>query len=117
MPPPSSNAAFGSASGPGTKNRASVAKDVRGSLGNDEPTLRFLAVATSQSLGDASPRATDNLWYIVVGTFAVVVLGGVLALVILILKGKSTEVITPLVTLAIGVLGGLLAPSPTKSSG
>src|SRR5688500_8829155 len=69
-----------------------------------------------RALANASPRATDNLWYIVVGTFATLVLGGVIALVVLILKDKSTDVIAPLVALAIGVLGGLLAPSPTKTS-
>lgn len=67
-----------------------------------------------RALGDPSAKTTDNLWYIVVSTFSALVLGGLLVLLILILKGKATDVVAPLVTLGAGVLGGLLAPTPTK---
>jgi hypothetical protein len=67
-----------------------------------------------RAIGDPSRRATDNIWYIVVLTFAILVIGGLIAVFVLLLDGKSTDVITPLVTLGVGVLGGLLAPSPTK---
>ena len=61
-------------------------------------------------------QVNDYLWYIVVGTFAVVMLGGLLALVVMIWNDKSTDVVAPFVTLGAGVLGGLLAPSPVKGA-
>ena len=79
-----------------------------------EEQKKVAAEIVVRSIGDPSKRVTDNLWYIVVGTFAVVVLGGLLGLVLMIWYGKSTDVVAPFVTLAAGVLGGLLAPSPTK---
>jgi hypothetical protein len=44
--------------------------------------------------------------------FGVLVLGGFAAVFALVWEDKSTEVVAPFVTLAAGVLGGLLAPSP-----
>ena len=81
---------------------------------SQEEQKEVAAEIVVRAIGDPSAKTTDNLWYIVVGTFALVLLGGLLALVLMIWYGKSTDVIAPLVTLAAGVLGGLLAPSPTK---
>lgn len=67
-----------------------------------------------RSLGDPSPTTTNNLWYIIVGTFSALVLGGLVVLLVLLLNGKPTDVVAPLVTLGAGVLGGLMAPTPAK---
>ena len=53
-----------------------------------------------------------KLWLIVVGSFAIVLVGGLFLVYLLVQDGKSTEVVAPIVTAAIGVLAGLLAPSP-----
>lgn len=78
-----------------------------------EVATRIAQVAV-RALGDPSAAAVNHLWYIVVGTFSVMILGGLAALVVLVFTGKPTDVIAPLVTLGAGVLGGLLAPNPTK---
>jgi hypothetical protein len=57
------------------------------------------------------------LWLMVVGAFIVLLLGGAFILYLLVRDGTSTEVIAPLVTGALGVLAGLLAPSPVQGSG
>jgi hypothetical protein len=49
---------------------------------------------------------------IVVSAFVVLLVGGAYLLFVLVQDGDSTEVIAPIVTGALGVLAGLLAPSP-----
>jgi hypothetical protein len=51
----------------------------------------------------------------VVGSFVFLLVGGTGALLGLILAGKDTKDILPLVTAAVGVLAGLLAPSPVAT--
>ncbi|MGZ4412802.1 MAG: hypothetical protein ACXVRZ_00265 [Gaiellaceae bacterium] len=67
-----------------------------------------------RALGDPSLATTNNLWYIIVGTFSALVIGGLIVLLVLVLDGKGAGAVTPLITLGAGVLGGLLAPSPGK---
>jgi hypothetical protein len=69
-----------------------------------------------QSLAPPTQKTVDNLWYVIVGTFAALMLGGVILVFILVLKGDETSVIAPFVSAALGVLAGLLAPSPVKTS-
>lgn len=67
-------------------------------------------------------RALPNLpkpyvgpvWLIVVLSFATVLVGGSFLLYILVQDAKPTEVLVPIVTAALGVFAGLLAPSPVK---
>lgn len=73
-------------------------------------------IAKSRGLKDPSQKATDTLWLIVVLTFAIVLVGGTLLLFTLVREETSTEVIGPIVTGALGVLAGLLAPSPVQSN-
>ena len=83
----------------------------------EDEQREIAAAIVVRTIGDPSAKVADNLWYIVVGTFALVVVGGLLALVVMVWNSKSTDVIAPFVTLAAGILGGLLAPSPvTKES-
>jgi hypothetical protein len=53
----------------------------------------------------------------VVGAFILLLIGGTVLLYLLVRDGTSTEVIAPLVTGALGVLAGLLAPSPVSGGG
>ena len=69
-----------------------------------------------QALKPATQRTTDILWLIVVGAFTTLMLGGVLLVFVLILRGDDTSVILPFVSAALGVLAGLLAPSPVTGS-
>lgn len=82
-------------------------------LSQDDQKDVFGQIAV-RALGDPSADTTNNVWYIVVGTLAAVAVGGLIAVVVLVLKDKSVEVVAPFVTLALGALGGLLAPSPTQ---
>ncbi len=68
------------------------------------------------SLNNPDPTTTKNLWYIIVGTLAVLAIGGLVAVTALSAAGKSTAVVAPFVTLAIGGLVGIVAPSPTQSN-
>lgn len=67
-----------------------------------------------RSLPDPPAPWVGPLWLSVVGAFVVLLLGGAFLLYLLVQEDKSTEVIGPLVTGALGVLAGLLAPSPVK---
>ena len=95
---------------------ATVAETMQSFNALPEEEKKEVAAQVVQSLAPPSSNANDNLWYIVVGTFAAVVLGGLAALVIMIWHDKSTDVVAPFVTLGAGVLGGLLAPSPVKGA-
>jgi hypothetical protein len=66
----------------------------------------------SVGIGPPPPAYVGPIWGIVVVTFAVVLVGGLWILYSLVQDAKSTEVIVPIVTAAVGVLAGLLAPSP-----
>ena len=55
------------------------------------------------------------LWLIVVLGFVVLLLVGTWMLYDLIQSDDSTDVIVPIVTAALGVLAGLLAPSPVAN--
>lgn len=75
--------------------------------------------ATAAAQIAALPRPPKGvvgvLWVMVVGAFVVTLLVGIWLLYSLIQEDKSTEVIVPIVTAAVGVLAGLLAPSPVSS--
>jgi hypothetical protein len=75
------------------------------------------ATLADPTLGDPpDPRVTNNLWYIIVGTLAALAVVGLIAVTILVSLGKPADVVAPLVTLAIGGLVGIVAPSPTQSN-
>jgi hypothetical protein len=88
-----------------------TAKDVL-SLVADLPDNEQQAVKSMIGLGPPPPSEAGPLWLITVGSFAVLLVGGGASIVALILTGKDTKDLLPLVTAAVGVLAGLLAPSP-----
>ena len=61
------------------------------------------------------PTTIRNLWYMIVGTLAALAILGLIAVTILASLDKSAAVVTPLITLAIGGLVGIVAPSPIQS--
>jgi hypothetical protein len=67
------------------------------------------------ALPPVPPKYVGPLWLIVVSAFVVLLLGGAYVLFLLIEAGNPTEVFVPLVTGALGVLAGLLAPSPVAN--
>ncbi len=69
----------------------------------------------ADSLPKPPPRYVGPLWVIVVATFCVVLVGGDYLMYQLVQDNKSTEVIGPVVTGALGVLAGLLAPSQSRN--
>ena len=73
------------------------------------------AIQMSRPLPDPPPGYVGVLWLMVVGAFIVLLLGGTVLLYLLVQDQVTTEVIAPLVTGALGVLAGLLAPSPVRS--
>lgn len=81
-------------------------------LSHDEK--KEVAAHTVRALASATQRTTDLLWLIVVSAFTALMLGGVLLVFVLILRGHDTSVILPFVSAALGVLAGLLAPSPVS---
>lgn len=72
-------------------------------------------IQRSRPIPDPPPGYVGVLWLMVVGTFIVLLLGGTVLLYLLVRDQMTTEVIAPLVTGALGVLAGLLAPSPVRS--
>lgn len=73
-----------------------------------------VAIQQVQSLPAPPTTIVAVLWVMVVGAFVLLLVGGTIGLFILIDGGKSTEVVYPLVSAALGVLAGLLAPSPIQ---
>jgi hypothetical protein len=69
-----------------------------------------------QSLPPPSQSEVNNLWLLVVWTFAILLVGGAAAVVLMTLLGKDPKDLLPLVTAALGVLAGLLAPSPVQKN-
>ena len=74
-------------------------------------------IQASRPLPDPPPAYVGVLWLMVVGAFIVLLLGGTVLIYLLVRDGVTTEVIAPLVTGALGVLAGLLAPSPVRGPG
>jgi len=70
----------------------------------------------ARSLPDPPPSYVGPLWLIVVSAFAIVMVGGGFLLYLLSNGNKSTDVVGPIVTGALGVLAGLLAPSPVSTN-
>ena len=68
-----------------------------------------------QALGKPSTAVVDYLWRLVVWTFAILLVGGAAAVVAMTVFGRDPKDLLPLVTAALGVLAGLLAPSPVAN--
>jgi hypothetical protein len=81
-------------------------------LDGEEKRQAANAIAASRPLPDPPASYVGPIWVIVVLAFCIVLVGGGILLYQLVQDDKSTEVIGPLVTGALGVLAGLLAPSP-----
>lgn len=67
-------------------------------------------------LGPPPPVWVGPIWLIVVVAFATAVVGGGFLVYLLILGDKETADLLPIITAAVGVLAGILAPSPVASS-
>jgi hypothetical protein len=63
------------------------------------------------------PSYVGPLWMIVICAFVILLLGGTVLLYLQVKDKSSTTVIAALVTGALGVLAGLLAPSPVAGGG
>jgi hypothetical protein len=73
-------------------------------------------VAAVISLGPPPPIYVGPLWIMVVGGFILLLLGSAWAVYHLVVTGKDPKDVVPIVTAALGVLAGLLAPSPFQKS-
>ena len=72
--------------------------------------------ATPEAIPPPEGRSLAVVWYIVLLTLAIVVIGGMLIIWSLTASGNSTEVFVGFVGAALGALIGLIAPSPVDSS-
>ena len=84
----------------------------------DQETIKSLIATIEQPSG----RVRDNLWYIVVFTFAFVLVGSFVTLAIGVFKvlpsgGVKPELVLSLFTSGVGFLAGLFVPSPIRSDG
>jgi hypothetical protein len=86
-------------------------------LPEEEKTQAAGAIAASRPLPNPPPRYVGVIWLMVVGAFIVLLLGGAFLMYRMVQDKESTAVVGPLVTGALGVLAGLLAPSPVGGSG
>src|SRR5215213_3581465 len=71
-----------------------------------------VAIRQVRSLGPPPTKTLGALWIMVVGAFVFLRIGGTAGLFVLIFDDKPTDVVFPLVSGALGVLAGRLAPSP-----
>jgi len=78
------------------------------------------AVDTQQNevgvIGSPPIQLVGALWLIIVCGLVAFVLGGALAMYVLLASGKDPKEVVPLITAVIGVLAGLLVPSPVAKS-
>ncbi len=87
-------------------------------LPDEEKKKAAAAIAASRALPDPPDKYVGPLWLMVVGAFVVLLVGGALLLFLLVQDDKSTEVIGPLVTGALGCWPVCLprVPSPAQNS-
>jgi hypothetical protein len=71
-----------------------------------------IAVAQVLGLGPPPPQYVGTLWFVIVGAFAIAFVGGLAAIVGMGVHGTDPKNVVPIVTASLGVLAGLLAPSP-----
>jgi hypothetical protein len=86
------------------------------SLAAEEKAKAFAEISV-RALPELPDKWVGPIWLLVVGAFVALLLGGAVLMFILVLDDKDTEVIGALVTGALGVLAGLLAPSPVQPKG
>jgi len=90
----------------------------------DPAKLKEFAATATRQLPDPTPPANDTLWLIIVGAFALVLVGSACVLGFTVtteLKpGASyvtkSETIVTVFTTVVAFLAGLLSPSPVKKS-
>ena len=90
----------------------------------DPGKLKEFAAAATRQLPDPTPPANDSLWLIIVGAFALVMVGSACVLGFTVateLKAgvayvTKSETIVTLFTTVVAFLAGLLSPSPIKKS-
>jgi hypothetical protein len=87
-----------------------------GELPEDEKRKVDAEIARARPLPSPPKSVVGALWLVVVCAFSLLLLGGTLMVFFLVRAGDSTEVVGPIVTAALGVLAGLLAPSPVQES-
>ena len=98
-------------------------RDRRGPAAGDAEPLQRWSVGTTppdpQKAGLQAPGLStpDVIWYIVVIAFAVVMIGGAVALVAAIFSGNQPEMLLTVFTTAAGYLACLLSPSPVQAKG
>jgi hypothetical protein len=74
-------------------------------------------IAAVRELPPPPPSYVGPLWIMVISAFIILLLGGTFLLYLQVKDKSSTTVIAPLVTGALGILAGLLAPSPVGGGG
>lgn len=77
-----------------------------------------IITSISSPIGPPSTKIRDSLWYVVIISFALVLVGSFLTLAIGVFWGNRTspELILSLFTSVVGFLAGLFAPSPIANS-
>ena len=75
-----------------------------------------MATATPEALPPPKGKSLAVVWYIVLITLAIVILGGMLIIWSLTDAGKSADVFVGFVGAALGALIGLIAPSPVAGA-
>ena len=91
---------------------SSIATDIA-SLPDEERQQLYKVVG----VGPPPAAWIGPIWVIVVLAFAGVLLGGGFLVYLLVQDGKATDALLPIVTAAVGVLAGILAPSPVSQTG
>lgn len=69
-------------------------------------------LAAVQPLPPASSGVNNEVWLIVIGTLAFVLVAALGCLALFVYTGKTTDLMVSVVTFVLGIFGGLLAPSP-----
>ena len=87
-------------------------EEVMGQYHSLSPNDQKKAAQEIRGLPAPPPSYIGPLWIIVVCAFTLLLLGGTFLLYLEVKDKSSTTVVAPLVTGALGVLAGLLAPSP-----
>lgn len=77
--------------------------------------------AANGGIGGPNPETRDKLWTIVISAFAIVLVGGFIALAVGVFvpiqaKGVKPELILTTFTSVVGFLAGLFTPSPVANS-
>jgi hypothetical protein len=108
--------------GASTKEMTSaIVEAMQGKTGDEKQKIAKQVADEANGIGGPDPETRNKLWRIVISAFAIVLVGGFIALALGVFlpiqeKGVKPELILTTFTSVVGFLAGLFTPSPVAGA-